>query len=278
MTDPIGHLTAETSNDQGGNQFTIQQAGFNAFGESLGEAVTVPSDQGALQGTYTVSHTYSTTTGLPEDDLYPASPDGSALPAETVIHGYSPGFDLPNTLSSNLTGYAQNTTYTAFSQVAQEEIGSVSANAYITNTWTPHTAVLSDTQVTNTAVSATPYDDTSYGYNPDVMRTSETDVRNGTQTELQCFDYDTLGRLTQAWTINLRADRRRRHRRRQSHQQRRPERAELLRRRRVLQPHAASPRRPAAPAGHPDYPWQPQHAAAGRPDGRRAATRDEDRR
>lgn len=53
MTDPVGQLTTATSFHQNGDPFTIQQAGFNVFGESLGETGSVPADQGELAGTYT---------------------------------------------------------------------------------------------------------------------------------------------------------------------------------------------------------------------------------
>ncbi len=203
VTDPIGQLTTESAYDKNGDAFTFQDKGFNVFGESLGETITVPSDQGALAGSYTLSHTYTATTGLPLKDTYPASPGGGSLPAETLTHTYIAGFDLPSGLGG-LAAYAQDTTYTAWSQVAREEIGSTTANAYITNTYDANTGGLTDTQVANTAVSSTPYDDTSYSYDPSGNVTSETDTRStaatGTQTEQQCFDYDTLDQLTQAWT------------------------------------------------------------------------------
>jgi RHS repeat-associated protein len=204
MTDPIGQLTTETSYDQNGDAFTIQQAGFNVFGDSLGETVTVPSDQGDLAGTYALTSTYSTVTGLPLKTAYPASPDGGSLPAETVTTGYATGFDLPNTLSSGLAGYAAGVTYTAWTQVGQEELGTTSVNAYITNTYDPNTGNLTNSQVANTSVSSTPYDSTSYTYDPSGNITSETDTRytaaTGSETEQQCFDYDTLDQLSQAWT------------------------------------------------------------------------------
>ena len=201
MSNPVGQLTTETST-YNGNTYTFQQSGFNVFGESLGETVTMPSAEGNLAGTYTLTHSYTTTTGLPFRDTYPASPDGGALPAETVTHGYIPTFDLPSTLSSGLASYSQPTTYTAFSQVAQEEIGSSTKNAYVTNTYDPHSGMLTESKVANTAVTATPYDDTSYAYDPSGNITSEQDVRNNSATELQCFGYDLLQRLTQAWTTD----------------------------------------------------------------------------
>ena len=199
MTDPIGHLTTETSYS-GGNAYTVQQSGFTALGESSGETVTLPAAEGALAGTYRITNTYTGNLGLPYRDYYPATPGGGALPAETVTHTYSGALDMPNGLGSNLIGYAQSTTWTAFSQVSQEAMGSTTGIADITNTYDPHTGALTDSQVTNTAVSATPFDDTSYTYDPYGNITSQTETRNGTASETQCFAYDTLDRLAQAWT------------------------------------------------------------------------------
>jgi RHS repeat-associated protein len=207
MSDPIGHLTTETSYDSAGNAYVLQQSGFNVFGESLGETWTIPSapltsaGSGTLGGTYELTNSYTATTGLPYQVSYPASPDGAELPAEKVTYGYTAGFDLPDTMGSNIDGYDQSTTYTAFSQVYQQEIGSVTSgdHATVTDAYDPHTGYLTNSQVENSSAS-TPYDNTSYGYDPSGNITSETDVRNGTQSETQCFDYNTLDQLTQAWT------------------------------------------------------------------------------
>jgi RHS repeat-associated protein len=102
-------------------------------------------------------------------------------------------------MGGSINAYVQNVTYTAFSQVAQEEIGT-SSNAYITSTYDPHTGNLTDSQTENPAVSSTPFDDTSYTYDPAGNITAQADTRNGTQSETQCFGYDTLDRLAQAWT------------------------------------------------------------------------------
>jgi len=199
MSDPAGHLTTETSYN-GGNAYTIQQKGFNVFGEPRGETVTLPSAEGALAGSYTLTHTYTATTGLPFHDAYPASPGGGALPAETVGWTYVPGFDIPNGMGGSINSYVQNVIYDAFFRVSQAQIGTAASNAWITNAYGPHTSALTDSQVANTAVSTTPFDDTSYTHDPYGNITSQTGTRNGTTAETQCFAYDTLDRLTQAWT------------------------------------------------------------------------------
>jgi len=200
MTDPIGQLTTETSYDSAGNAYTLQQKGFNAAGESAGQTWTIPAAQGALAGTYTQQETYEAITGLPYRVSYPASPGGGELPAEVLTYAYDGIYEQPSEVGSTLAAYDQPTSYNADFQVAQAELGTTASNAFITDTYDPHTGNLTDTQVANTAVSSTPFDDTSYAYDPAGNITSETDNRQGTESETQCYDYDSLDQLTQAWT------------------------------------------------------------------------------
>src|SRR5260370_6684166 len=114
----------------------------------MGETDTLPSSLGALAGSYTLTHTYTSATGLPFHDAYPASPGGAALPSETVGWTYLPGFDIPHGMGGSINSYVQNVTYNAFGQIAQDEIGT-SSHAYITSTFDPPTGNLTHTQAQN---------------------------------------------------------------------------------------------------------------------------------
>jgi RHS repeat-associated protein len=197
MSNPVGHLTTETAYS-GGNAYTTQQNGYNVFGESLGETVSIPSAEGALGGTYTYSHVYTGTTGLLLKDIYPAA---GGLPSETVLHGYATNLDLPTTLNG-LSGYAQGVTYDAYGRMNQETIGASPDLAYITDTYDLHTGNLTDQLVTRGVTTPADVDEESYGYNPAGNITSQTSTRlgSGSTSETQCFAYDQLDRLTAAWT------------------------------------------------------------------------------
>ncbi|MGW2320177.1 polymorphic toxin-type HINT domain-containing protein [Streptomyces sp. NPDC001680] len=199
MTYPIGHLTTQTAYS-GGAAYTTQALGFNVFGEPTGETVTIPSStEGSTLGTsYTFRHTYTTTTGLPFRDIYPAA---GGLPSETVTHTYSGALDLPYGLGST-SGYAQTTAYDAFARVQQETIGMGSNEAWITNTYDPHTSRLNDQLVTRSTATPTNVDEQAYTYDPAGNITKQTSTRLGStsSTETQCYQYDKLDRLTQAWT------------------------------------------------------------------------------
>jgi RHS repeat-associated protein len=197
MTYPIGHLTTETAYS-GGNAYTTQQSGFNIFGESTGETVTIPSAEGALGGSYKFSHIYTGTTGLLLKDIYPAA---GGLPSETVLHGYATNLDLPTTLNG-LSGYSQGVTYDAYSRVNQETIGSSPDLAYLTDSYDIHTGNLTDQLVTRAVSTPANVDEESYGYDLAGNITSQASTRLGAAatSETQCFAYDQLDRLTAAWT------------------------------------------------------------------------------
>ncbi|WP_263984054.1 RHS repeat-associated core domain-containing protein [Streptomyces sp. HPF1205] len=200
MSDPMGKLTSATSyvagSGPGGQAYTDQIRGFNAWGEPIGETVTIPSGEGALAGSYTFTHLYTSGTGLPWRDVYPAT---GSLPAETVTHGYSTALDVPDGLAG-LANYTVATTWNAYGRIGRTELGSTSAHADITNTYDPHTGALTDTKTADTALSSTPIDHTSYAYDPAGNPVRQTETREGTTSETQCFRYDALDRLTQAWT------------------------------------------------------------------------------
>jgi len=202
MTDPIGHLTTATSYS-GGAAYSTQAAGFNVFGESLGQTVTIPSatEGTALGTTYTFSHTYTPNIGLLWTDVYPAA---GGLAAETDTHGWNivSGLEVPNSLGTGLTAYANGITYDAYSRPTQETLGSGTNTAYITYTYDAHTGKLTDQLVTRKTATPANVDEQAYTYDLAGNVTSQSDTRLGATTtaETQCYRYDQVDRLSAAWT------------------------------------------------------------------------------
>ena len=198
---PLGHVTTATAYT-GGYGYVTQSLGFNVFGESLGETVTIPS---AAQGTalgksYTFKHTYTSNTGLSYVDNYPV---GGGLPSELVTHGYATALDLPNALADTSYGYAQGTTYDAYTRPVQETIGMGTNEAYITNQYDPHTGNLTDQLISRTTATPAKVDEQAYTYDPAGNITHQTSTRldsPSSSSETQCFTYDGLDRLASAWT------------------------------------------------------------------------------
>ncbi|QMU67796.1 RHS repeat domain-containing protein [Streptacidiphilus sp. P02-A3a] len=197
MTDPIGQTTTTTAYSNGA-AYTTQSLGFNVFGESLGETVTIPSAEGALAGSYTFQDAYTANTGLLDAVRSPAA---GGLPQETVTSTYTTALDLPSGLAG-ASPYAQSTDYDAYGHITQETIGSIGSEAYLTNTYDPHTNRLTDQLVTGETATPTDIDNEAYSYDLDGNITAQTETRAGSSasSETQCYQYDGLDHLTQAWT------------------------------------------------------------------------------
>ncbi|WP_280665491.1 MULTISPECIES: RHS repeat-associated core domain-containing protein [unclassified Kitasatospora] len=201
MKYPLGHLTTATSYDSTGLAYTTQAMNFNVFGESLGEKVTIPASPaaGSLAATYTFQHSYSTTTGLPAKSTIPAA---GGMAAETVGYSYIGALDLPSGIGG-LNVYAQSTSYDAYGHVQQETLGTgTTTQAFITDTYDPHTSALTDQLVTRSTNTPSAVDEQNYTYDPAGNITKQVSTRLGaaTATETQCYQYDALDRLNQAWT------------------------------------------------------------------------------
>lgn len=202
MKFPIGHLTTETTYS-GGQAFTIQATGFNIFGESTGEKYTIPTttaftDTG-LPGSYTFTHQWTTGVGLPHGQFYPAA---GGLPSETTTPTYlGTPMDLPKGLGGTIVGYSQQTVYDQWGDVLSEEIGTGTNLAGITNTYYQDTLRLQSQVVKRTATPVT-VDEEDYAYDLSGNVTSQVSTRLGSSTdaETQCYQYDGLDQLTQAWT------------------------------------------------------------------------------
>ncbi|MEV4559335.1 RHS repeat-associated core domain-containing protein [Kitasatospora sp. NPDC049285] len=197
VTNPIGHATTTTSFDQG-QAYTTQAVGFTVMGKSAGETVTIPSAEGLLAKSYTFKHVYTAIKGLPYSDQSPA---GGGLPLETITYTYATALDLANGATSGTTGYTQGTSYDAFGRIEQSTLGTGTNLAYITNTHDVHTGQLTD-QLVSRSNTGTPSDVDKQHYDYDLAgnTTRQTSTRLGATTETQCYSYDQLDRLTQAWT------------------------------------------------------------------------------
>ncbi|MEU1586619.1 RHS repeat-associated core domain-containing protein [Micromonospora sp. NPDC005710] len=197
VTNALGKLTTTTAY-RGGQPYVTQQKAFNVFGSSLGATVTIPDTEGGLGGSYVFGHTYSSVLGLPLTDTYPAK---GSLPSETVLHGYTGVLDLPTTLGG-LAGYSQSVSYDAYGRVDQQKIGSASSHAFVTNTYDTHTSRLTNQLVTRSTTTPSTVDEQEYKYDLVGNITRKISKRLGATTpaETQCYGYDGLARLTEAWT------------------------------------------------------------------------------
>ena len=186
-----GQLTSSTA-DEGGVQYTEEYTGYDAGGQPSGTKVIIPSAQGALAGTYTQDYTYAPDG---QETSYTDSAAGG-LPAETVTLGYDSAGE-----EDSLTGasaYVDSLSYTNLGQPLQYTMGDSAEPVYVTDSYDPQTGNLTQ-QNTQDGTAPTQVDDLNYTYNDVGSITSEADTPSAGPADVQCFSYDYLNRLVQAW-------------------------------------------------------------------------------
>lgn len=187
-------LPTSSTSYSGGNAYAEQITGYNAQGLPSGAAVVIPPAQGALAGTYAQQFAYAPSGQLTS---YTDAAAGN-LPAETVTAGFDAAGE-PDSLTGADT-YVSTLSYTNLGQPLQYQLGTSAQPAYITDSYDPQTGRLSE-QNTQIGAAKTSVDDLHYGYDQSGNVTSEADTPAGAPaaTDVQCFQYDYLARLTQAW-------------------------------------------------------------------------------
>ncbi|MCX4425853.1 polymorphic toxin-type HINT domain-containing protein [Streptomyces mirabilis] len=192
----IGRQTSASSYDNSGNLIsTTGTIGFTKSGKPTGTKITIPGSVTGLAGSYAYTYAYSSNTELPKSVTYPAA---GSLPAETVNTGYNV-YDLPNSVGG-LNTYTGSTSYDAYSRVLSTTLGLRAASAVLGYSFDDHTGDVTEVNTQRYTAPAT-VDDTKYTYDPVGHITRTTDSQNNATTvDTQCYQYDGLDRLAQAWT------------------------------------------------------------------------------
>ena len=186
-----GQLTSSTA-FSGGASYTEAVTGYNSFELPSGTQTVIPAAQGALADTYTQQDSYA-----PDGQLtsYTDSAAGD-LPAETVTTGYDSAGEA-NSLGGTGT-YVDPLSYTNLGEPLQYTMSTLSQPVYITDSYDAQTRRLTE-QKTQTGTAQSTVDDLNYKYDNFGNVTSEADTPAAGTTDVQCFQYDYLGRLVQAW-------------------------------------------------------------------------------
>jgi RHS repeat-associated protein len=216
-----GYPTSSTSYIGGsstGKAYTEAITGYNSSYEPLGQTLTIPASDGfALAGattapasgtvTYTMGSTYNANSGLPATTTYQA--DGG-LPAETLGYVYNGAEELNSiggTIGASLPDYLTDTVHDALGNVLEADYNTASSKKEV-NTYAqfdPVTGALTQTSDMIQGVTAAP-DVVNYRYNEAGELTAVDDLQNNTTHDTQCFTYNSMQRLTQAWTDNAGID------------------------------------------------------------------------
>ncbi|MEU3743772.1 MULTISPECIES: RHS repeat-associated core domain-containing protein [Streptomyces] len=154
-----------------------------------------------LSGTYTYGYTY-TLTGKPLSVTLPAK---GGLPAEKVITRYNED-GLPESTSGK-AWYTSDVTYSPYGEVLRSVSSAQPYRVWTTNFVDEHTGRLMRTVTDREKAGPHRISDTGYAYDKAGVITAsarQDAITNTTTTwDNQCFTYDVMGELVNAWTSNI---------------------------------------------------------------------------
>jgi RHS repeat-associated protein len=175
-----------------GTAYTTSTGGYSALGAPTSTTIRIGGTT-PLAGTYKTSYTYTPNGHVMNQD----DPAAGGLPAENVDYGYD-GLDMPVGVGSGIGSYLDGTTYTHLGQMAQlfQYDGAVQWRTY---GWDPATSRLTNLLVQRSATNNAVVSNDAYTYDNAGDVTSDTNTNTGGGTDTQCFVYDHLQNLTNAW-------------------------------------------------------------------------------
>lgn len=198
-TNGVGQLASSTSY-VGAYSYTTNVSGYDAYGNQLGTDLTSTNPALALMSHYATTQSWTKTHLLTKKVLASTAPSANVgTTAETLTYWYDSHGD-PNGLSG-LNGYVTGATYSPYGELSQYVLGANNLTGSLTYSRDAQTRRITDVNLSGQ--SATPQlEDVAYTYDLSGNVTKSVDVQGGSgaPTETQCFSYDGLQQLTQAWS------------------------------------------------------------------------------
>ncbi|MFF7155698.1 polymorphic toxin-type HINT domain-containing protein [Streptomyces sp. NPDC008139] len=184
----------------GGSKYVSRVDGYNTAYQPTSTTTIIPSVEGKLAGTYTSSAEYTPNVGRLTANSYGTE---GGLPAERIGYGYNLQGLLTQTGSAT-TSLLDVAWYSPFGQVLQSTYGDYGKQVRTAQTYDAATQRLATNTVSIQANSFLPIDSTTYGYDQAGNLNTVSDVQSTgttvTGTDTQCFSYDGMSRVAEAWT------------------------------------------------------------------------------
>ncbi|MFF1902893.1 ricin-type beta-trefoil lectin domain protein [Kitasatospora sp. NPDC058218] len=197
-----GYVTSATRYDGGafGSKYVQKVNGYNTAYQPTGSTTTIPASEGKLAGDYTISSTYTDNVGLLAATKY----NGDAgLPDETVGYGYNLQGLLYQT-GTDVTPLLALANYNPRGQLLRSTYGERGELLRTSQVYDDATGRLTNHRVALQESSANPLSDSTFGYDHAGNLTTVSELQSSggpDQTyDSQCFRYDGLNRLVEAWT------------------------------------------------------------------------------
>ncbi|WP_328461087.1 RHS repeat-associated core domain-containing protein [Streptomyces sp. NBC_00448] len=194
---------AESNSYTGGDTahpYSSTVLGYDIGGRSTGTSVTIPSTEGKLAGTYKTQAIYDPITGNVSATHTDARGD---LPAETLNYSYDVNGALLS-YGSTATEYDLSTDYDAFGRPVRTTVNPWGTEIVATDNYDQSTGNLLSSYLDKQSAGTGAVQQITYTRDPAGKLTAIQNIADNTPslTDLQCFSYDYLGRLTTAWTDN----------------------------------------------------------------------------
>ncbi|MFE6870741.1 ricin-type beta-trefoil lectin domain protein [Kitasatospora sp. NPDC057692] len=197
-----GYLTSSTRYVGGaaGSAYVQKVDGYTARYQATSTTTTVPAAEGRLAGSYTQTAHYTDNLGLSAGFRYNA--DGG-LPAENVVYNHD---DLGEILAvnSSIGPLLDRANYNPLGQLLRSQYGNSGALIRTARTYDDITRRVTTSSVQFQEADANPISHTTYGYDQSGKLTSTSELQSSGSVDqafdTQCFRYDGLNRLTEAWT------------------------------------------------------------------------------
>ncbi|MEU4480171.1 RHS repeat-associated core domain-containing protein [Micromonospora sp. NPDC023966] len=189
-------LPATTTRYVNGERYTTAVTKYDTVGRPTEQTVTIPDKEGKLAGTYTFGRSYAIDGEVATSKL----PALGGLPEETLTFGVN-SLGMATTLTG-ATSYVTGTGYTEYGEQNQLTLSAGGKKVYRDFSYETGSRRLTEA-TTRRENGAALVSDVSYRYDDagNLRRISDApDPATGSGTDTQCFDYDYLRRLTQAWT------------------------------------------------------------------------------
>ncbi|MFF5505894.1 polymorphic toxin-type HINT domain-containing protein [Streptomyces roseolus] len=196
-------LPYETIRHTTTGDYVNRVTGYDTEYRPTGRETVIPSNAmtTGLSGTYAYAYTY-TPTGKPLATTLPAK---GGLAAEKVITRYDED-GLPES-TSGINWYTSDTTYSPYGQVLRSVSSAQPYRVWTTNFIDDHSGRLIRTVTDREKAGPHRVSDTGYSYDDSGSITSvaRQDAVTATTTvwDNQCFTYDVMGQLINAWTSKL---------------------------------------------------------------------------
>ncbi|MEU0391353.1 polymorphic toxin-type HINT domain-containing protein [Streptomyces sp. NPDC006208] len=185
-----------------GNAYTQAVTGYDTEYRPLGTKITIPASEGKLAGEYEYTNTYTKTVGLPQTVTHP---EVGGLARERVTVGYN-GLDQINTMAVAGKAFVAKTEYSPLGDFLRTRVGPAGKQLITSREFDEQTRrplrTVHDQEVGATGTARISDVRTTYDQVGNILKITDAKGPNPTAatTDTQCFAYDYLRRMTDAWT------------------------------------------------------------------------------